>query len=1258
MLRRPFVPLMLLLLIVLMCSAAALSAQTIAPRLAKALAAADFPWLAEDGTYTVWVFFTDKGLTGAELDRALDHAEQALGEKTAWRRGKVTARGARLVGEGDLELNTRYLDLAAATGAVPRRQSRWLNAASYQATAEQVRQLAGLACVRKVDLVAKFLRPDLPADPAPRPDQDQGKAAGDWSIDYGASLPAMEMFNVPQVHEMGITGQGVVIGMLDGGFHPTHEALIGIPVLAQYDFVNDDGNVDNESGDPVNSRDHGTMTMSTAMGHMPGALVAPAFGASAVLAKTEDVSQEIPIEEDNWVAGLEWVESQGADVVSSSLGYSDWYEWADLDGATAVTTLAGDLGVQRGLVVVNSAGNERGSAWGHIIAPADGNDIIAVGAVTYSGTYSYFSSPGPSYDGRIKPDVAALGSDNVVASPYDDHAYSTASGTSFSCPLTSGVAALILSRAPGLTPQQVREALRETASMAQAPNNDYGWGLIDAYAAVTYFGPSFTHTPLTDTENITGPYTLGMTITDRQGLDETSAKAWYRTDGGPWQDVPIWPTGGGPLTYFAEIPGQPDGTQIDYYLAASSVDGISTTLPARAPDTFFSFRAGADVTPPALTHTALRDQTLVLWPPRVVCQASDNLGVDRVELRFQLNGGPEQGPFVLADDGQGGYDIELPLPVGDLALGDEFSYTLTAWDTAVVANPTVFGPSTFHIIDALGVILVLDDGPVAGVLDEKIDTTRKDQPKLAPETGKSSASTLAGWLVDAGYVAEMVPAAGATVADFTGYQAVVLSAGGNTAPVADLGLRLALQQWVQSGGKLLIEGGEIGYDALSSPGYADFAAQVLHGIDWDADNAGDLAVAGGMGSHPLLNIPHPLPNQITVNYGAYGDQDAVEPAADAFAVMVPLNHQADGGIIVYDDNPAPQSAQIVYLAFNAEALDAAVGRQLVENTLAFLLAPESPPTSSLAGRVTLGGQTDHSGVLIALSNGASTLSAADGTWSLTDLYAGSYAVLASRDGWSVDRQDVVLGEGEQLAGVDFTLSPIQERSYVAYPGVTIPDNSPAGVTDVITVPAAEGGPLSSFTVDVYIQHTWIGDLTVVLTSPQGTSVVLHNRTGAQDLNILGNWPETLVVDGPGSLDDFIGENTTGDWTIWVSDAVSSDEGQLTMWGLNFSLPAPVSATDDGGLPRVTRLLGNVPNPFNPLTEISFDLARAGRAQLDIFDLRGRLVTRLVDEVLPAGTHTCRWEGRDAKGHAVSSGAYLYRLRQGGVVQDRKMLLVR
>jgi subtilisin family serine protease/subtilisin-like proprotein convertase family protein len=1255
---RQLVPFLLMALFAGLVGSLVADAQAeVTPSLQRALETSDFPWSAKDGTLTVWVYFQDKGLEGAQLQRALDQAESELSDKVAWRRGKMKPAGARLVDEGDLDLHAPYLRAVEATGAVLRRESRWLNAASFQASAEQIQQMAQLSMVDRVDLVAKFRRPVVPAEDMEAPDPADKSETSRWAIDYGANQAAMEQFNVPQVHEMGFTGQGVVIGMLDSGFRTTHEALSSIPVLAAYDFVNDDNNVDNEGDDPSNANDHGTKTMSTAMGNMPGELVAPAFGASAILAKTEDVADEVPIEEDQWVAGLEWVEAQGADIVSSSLGYSDWYTWADMDGATAVTTLAGDLAVLRGLVVINSAGNERDNSWGHIIAPADGFNIISVGAVTSSGTYTSFSSPGPSYDGRIKPDVAALGQQNAVVSSTSNTDYTTASGTSFSCPLTSGVAALILSRAPNLTPFQVRDALRETASQAQSPDNDYGWGLIDALAAVTYFGPNFTHTPLGDTEDTTGPYTLGMTITDREGLDESTALLRYRTDGGPWLDVPIWPTGGGPVSYYAAIPGQAAGSTVDYYLTASSTTGIVTTLPGQAPDQFFSFQVGPDVTLPVLTHTPLRDQVPAQWPPVVTAMAEDNLGIASVELFYSLNGGAEVGPFALGLAAPGEYALGFPLAVEAIAVGDQFSYRLVAQDAAGTPNVAQSGPHTFDVVDAKGVVLVLEDAD-PGTVDEKIDLSRKDRPLLAPMSGKSSAGTVATWLTEDSYLVDVLPAAGVTPSQLQGYDVVVLAAGNNANPVADATLRSTLQGWAGSGGKLLIEGGEIGYDAESSPGYPDFADQVLHVVDWDSDNAGRLLRAPGQESHPILTAPNLIPVQIELTYDGYGDQDGMEPAPEAYAVMVPSSFQNDVGILVYDDNPAPQSAQIVYLAFNVEAIDPATGRALIENALAYLVAHEAPPTSSLAGRVTLAGENDHSGVLVDLGNGQSILTGSDGTWAFADLYSGTYPVTASLEGWATDRQTVSLADGEHLAGVNLVLSPILETNYVLYPDVPIPDNDPSGVTSTLVVPASEAGIISAVTVDTYIQHSWIGDLTVLLVSPAGTSVVLHNRTGSSDDNILGNWPESLTVDGPGSLEDFIGENNAGIWTLFVYDTVGSDAGTLSMWGLNFLLPSPVVAAPDGGLPSATRLHGNVPNPFNPMTDIRFDLARNSRVSLEIFDLRGRLVARLVDESLSAGSHAVTWDGRDAKGNAVSSGTYLYRLRAGDLVQDRKMLLVR
>jgi len=374
--------------------------------------------------------------------------------------------------------------------------------------------------------------------------------------------------------------------------------------------------------------------------------------------------------------------------------------------------------------------------------------------------------------------------------------------------------------------------------------------------------------------------------------------------------------------------------------------------------------------------------------------------------------------------------------------------------------------------------------------------------------------------------------------------------------------------------------------------------------------------------------------------------------------MLPMVHADDAGILVYDDNSAPQSAQIVYFTFNVEAVAPESGQHLVLNALDYLLAEEAAPTSSLSGAVTLSGEADHSGVLVSTGSGVSTLTSADGSWTLPDLYGALYTLTFSKDLWGTMTMDVNLEDGQHLTGLNVQLTPVIQTDYAVQPGLAIPDNNPSGITSVIVVPEGEAGILSGVTVDIDVTHTWSGDLTVQLVGPGGQVVSLHNRTGSSNDDIMGNWPTTLVVDGPGSLDDFIGTNNAGAWVLVVVDHVGSDTGTLNSWGIHFLIPASVSAVGDNQLPVVTRLNPNVPNPFNPMTKISFDLSRSGAVRLGIYDLRGLLVRRLVSENLAAGSHTVRWDGMDDGGRSVSSGVYLYRLESLTGVQERKMVLVR
>ena len=532
----------------------------------------------------VWVHFEPRDWSTERTTAALAEAVAALSPRARERRQRMAWPDAvtdHLPADArDLPLDAGRLAACLDTGAELVHRSRWLNAASFRATPAAVRRLASLDGVRAVTLVggsrpAAIPRPvgattDLgrrPAAPAVKSDP----------IDYGANAATMAQINVPAVHDLGLSGAGVVVGMLDTGFRTTHEAFAGLPVLDAWDFVDGDAVVDEEAGDPTGTRNHGTMTLSSVAAHMPGQLVAPAYGASVLLARTEHLTQETQVEEDHWVAGLEWAEARGADIISSSLGYVDWYDYADLDGNTAVTTIAADLAAARGLVVVTAAGNDRGTT-GHLIAPGDADSVVTVGAVDDAGVTAWFSSPGPTADGRIKPDVAARGVSNPLVDPNDDTNYVAASGTSFATPVTSGVVALMLERVPSLTPLQVIAALRATASQSAAPDNDQGWGIVDALAAVTWFGPVITHTPVPEFTDSTGPITIQGLITDREGLDPGQLLLHYRVGGGAWQQVPLAPLAI-PEAYSADIPGQSGPVQVDYYLAAGSVGGVATTYP-------------------------------------------------------------------------------------------------------------------------------------------------------------------------------------------------------------------------------------------------------------------------------------------------------------------------------------------------------------------------------------------------------------------------------------------------------------------------------------------------------------------------------------------------------------------------------------------------------------------------------------------------------------------------------------------------------
>jgi len=308
---------------------------------------------------------------------------------------------------------------------------------------------------------------------------------------------------------------------------------------------------------------------------------------------------------------------------------------------------------------------------------------------------------------------------------------------------------------------------------------------------------------------------------------------------------------------------------------------------------------------------------------------------------------------------------------------------------------------------------------------------------------------------------------------------------------------------------------------------------------------------------------------------------------------------------------------------------------------------------SVRGTVRLEGESSHDGVVItAQPGGAAVTTGADGTYLLTGLDAGNYTITAERDGWGIGSESVTLAEGQHLGDVNFNLGIVYEVTECAQPSLSIPDDNSTGVSSTLQVTMA--GEITWVRAFVDITHTYQGDLEVRLTSPAGTQVMLHDRSGGTTDNITGWYPDDLSP--AGNLDAFIGEEMQGTWTLWVSDNAGWDTGTLDEWCVNLGYAGVTTGVDD--VPAVLSLDSNYPNPFNPQTTIGFALPRTGAVKLSVFDVRGRLINTLVNGDMNAGRHDVTWRGQDTAGRHVASGTYFYRLTADGETRTGKMLLVK
>lgn len=431
-----------------------------------------------------WIQFADKNGTPYFINKP----EDFLSERAIQRRLDYGIA----IDEYDIPVNPAYLEAVAATGATLLHPSKWLNGVTVEVNDQSV-----LQAIKALDFVQSTR--NLEDEPIKQKIKDDVFLNDEYvtSVDvnsydsyYGYAAPQIEQLNGAELHELGFHGQGIWIGVCDGGFSyaDKHEAFVSMydenRFLGARDFVYKNGDVYNESS-------HGTSCLGLMAANVPNKYVGTAPQASYYLCRTENVKSENVIEEYNWVSAAEFLDSLGVDVISTSLGYVDFdnHQWdhvySDLDGNTCVITKGSEIACSKGILCVTSAGNDGSTSFPYISAPADGENVLTIGAVGTNGVRANFSSVGPTYDGRVKPDLMALGKGTAVVMAGEGEYYNNGNGTSFACPVLAGMAACLWQANRSSTAMEIRDALRKSGNMT-VPDNNYGYGIPDFMKALDY----------------------------------------------------------------------------------------------------------------------------------------------------------------------------------------------------------------------------------------------------------------------------------------------------------------------------------------------------------------------------------------------------------------------------------------------------------------------------------------------------------------------------------------------------------------------------------------------------------------------------------------------------------------------------------------------------------------------------------------------------------------------------------------------------
>lgn len=432
---------------------------------------------AQQDTLKYRISLKDKNAT----TYALDHPEAFLSSKALARRSKQGLP----IDSTDLPVCSRYVDEIRRQGVRIIVTGKWENFVTVACNdTNAIARIAALPFVRSTERVWKApqQRPQ-----APTRDRLLNQLSFHPDCIYGVATAQIELNNGQKLHEAGFRGDGMTIAIIDAGFHNVDriEAMRNIRILGTKDFVGPDNT------DVFAESTHGTMVLSCIGMNYPNAMVGTAPEASFWLLRSEDEYSEQLVEQDYWAAAVEFADSVGADLINTSLGYATFddssknYRLRDLNGHHALISRQASHIADKGMVLVCSAGNLGANSWKKIIPPADAENVLTVGSVDKHKVLAPFSSIGNTADGRIKPDVMAIGSGTDVICSNGNQGH--ANGTSFSTPILCGLAACLWQACPSLTAKELIDLIRRSGDRKDFPDNIYGYGIPDMWKAYNIY---------------------------------------------------------------------------------------------------------------------------------------------------------------------------------------------------------------------------------------------------------------------------------------------------------------------------------------------------------------------------------------------------------------------------------------------------------------------------------------------------------------------------------------------------------------------------------------------------------------------------------------------------------------------------------------------------------------------------------------------------------------------------------------------------